>query len=214
LFSAGTFFATGSSVSKRQDDLDVMAELWTEQNAVATTNLVKAFEKLNPNISIKIGAHNRDELLQICCRLRQSSGTGPDLAVMWTGVYDLKYANDLVNLKGNVPAADLAKMEGLQWEAPNFNASKGAYVMAAGDPVLHRLLQQALFKKAGITSVPTDWSQLLADCKRSRRRASSHRLRQPVARRSSGKSSYPGYDMVLNRLATVAVDDGLRMPSP
>jgi len=32
------------------------------------------------------------------------SGNGPDLAVMWTGIYDLQYALP-ENLKGNVPAA-------------------------------------------------------------------------------------------------------------
>jgi len=32
------------------------------------------------------------------------SGNGPDLAVMWTGIYDLQYSSYLENLKGNVPA--------------------------------------------------------------------------------------------------------------
>jgi len=52
---------------------------------------------------------------------------------------------------------------------PNFDVSR-ALCHAAGDAVLHRVLQQGVVQEAGITTVPTDWTQLLADCKLLKRR--------------------------------------------
>jgi raffinose/stachyose/melibiose transport system substrate-binding protein len=113
---------------------------------------------------------------------------------MWTGIYDLQYSSYLENLKGNVPAADLSKMEGLQWEAPNFNVSKGAYVMPLETQFYIGFYNKALFKKAGITSVPTDWTQLLADCK-----ALKAKGIQPMVYGNGGQAIstefYPWYDM-------------------
>jgi len=63
-----------------------------------------------------------------------------------------------------VPAADLAKMEGLQWE-PRTSTYPRRLCHAAGDAVLHRVLQQGVVQEGGITTVPTDWTPLLADCK-------------------------------------------------
>ena len=161
---AGTFYAAGPASASSKTTLTLWQNYGTEQNAVATTNLVKAFEKLNPNISIKVVAQPGTSYFQLL-QSAAVSGNGPDLAVMWTGIYDLQYSNYLVNLKGNVPAADLAKMEGLQWEAPNFDASKGAYVMPLETQFYIGFYNKNLFAKAGIKTVPTDWTQLLADCK-------------------------------------------------
>jgi ABC-type glycerol-3-phosphate transport system substrate-binding protein len=161
---AGTFYAAGPASASSKTTLTLWQNYGTEQNAVATTNLVKAFEKLNPNISIKVVAQPGTSYFQLL-QSAAVSGNGPDLAVMWTGIYDLQYSSYLVNLKGNVPAADLAKMEGLQWEAPNFDASKGAYVMPLETQFYIGFYNKNLFAKAGIKTVPTDWTQLLADCK-------------------------------------------------
>jgi len=128
LVLAGTFYASGPASASAKTTLTLWQNYGTEQNAVATKNLIKAFEADNPSIKIVDVAQpgtNYFQLLQSAA----ISGNGPDLAVMWTGIYDLQYSSYLVNLKGNVPAADLNKMEGLQWEAPNFDTSLGAYVM-------------------------------------------------------------------------------------
>jgi len=190
---AGTFYAAAPASASAKTTLTLWQNYGTEQNAVATTNLVKAFEKLNPTISIKIVAQpgtNYFQLLQSAA----VSGNGPDLAVMWTGIYDLQYASYLVNLKGNVPAADLAKMEGMQWEAPNFDATKGAYVMPLETQFYIGFYNKSLFKKAKITSVPTDWAQLLADCKLLKAIGV-----QPIVYGNGGQAIstefYPWYDM-------------------
>ncbi len=175
----------------------VTLTLWqnygTEQNAVATKNLIAAFEKLNPNITINDVAQPGTNYFQL---LQSSaiSGNGPDLAVMWTGVYDLQYSSFLVNLKGNVPAADLARMEGLQWEAPNFNSSLGAYVMPLETQFYIGFYNKKLFKEAGIAKVPTDWSQLYADAKLLKAKGI-----QPMVYGNGGQAIstefYPWYDM-------------------
>ena len=193
LMLAGLVYAVGPAAASAKTTLTLWQNYGTEQNAVATTNLVKAFEKLNPNISIKVVAQpgtNYFQLLQSAA----ISGNGPDLAVMWTGIYDLQYSSYLVNLKGNVPAADLAKMEGLQWEAPNFNASLGAYVMPLETQFYIGFYNKKLFAQAGIKSVPTDWSQLIADSKLLKAKGI-----QPLVYGNGGQAIstefYPWYDM-------------------
>ncbi|MDE3082971.1 MAG: extracellular solute-binding protein [Acidobacteriota bacterium] len=160
---AGSFYAAVPASASAKVTLTLWQNYGTEQNAVATNNLVKAFEKANPNITIKVVAQpasNYFALLQAA----SISHNGPDLAVMWTGLYDLQYSSFLTNLKGNVPAADLAKIGGLQWESPNFNAANGPLVMPLETQFYIGFYNKALFKRAGITSVPTTWSQLSSAC--------------------------------------------------
>jgi ABC-type glycerol-3-phosphate transport system substrate-binding protein len=193
LAGTGTLYAAGSASASAKTTLTLWQNYGTEQNAVATTNLIKAFEKLNPNITIKDVAQPGTSYFQLL-QSAAISGNGPDLAVMWTGIYDLQYSSYLENLKGNVPAADLAKMEGMQWEAPNFTVSQGAYVMPLETQFYIGFYNKSLFKKAGITSVPTDWTQLLADCKKLKAMGV-----QPMVYGNGGQAIstefYPWYDM-------------------
>ena len=193
LVLAGTFFAIGPASASTKTTLTLWQNYGTEQNAVATTNLVNAFEKLNPNIAIKIVAQpGTSYFAQL--QAASISGNGPDLAVMWTGIYDLQYSSFLANLKGNIPPADLAKMEGMQWEAPNFDVSQGAYVMPLETQFYIGFYNKHLFQEAGITSVPTDWSQLLADCAKLKAKGI-----QPMVYGNGGQAIstefYPWYDM-------------------
>jgi raffinose/stachyose/melibiose transport system substrate-binding protein len=193
LMLAGTFYAAAPASASSKVTLTLWQNYGTEQNAVATTNLIKAFEKLHPNIVINDVAQPGTNYFQL---LQSSaiSGNGPDLAVMWTGIYDLQYSDLLVNLKGNVPAADLAKMEGLTWEAPNFNPNLGVYVMPLETQFYIGFYNKKLFKEAGITTVPTDWTQLFADCK-----ALKAKGIQPLVYGNGGQAIstefYPWYDM-------------------
>jgi ABC-type glycerol-3-phosphate transport system substrate-binding protein len=93
-----------------------------------------------------------------------------------------------------VPSSDLAKMEGLQWEAPDFNTSLGEYVMPLETQFYIGFYNKALFKQAGITSVPTDWTQLFADCKLLKAKGI-----EPLVYGNGGQAIstefYPWYDM-------------------
>jgi raffinose/stachyose/melibiose transport system substrate-binding protein len=193
LVLAGTFYASGPASASAKTTLTLWQNYGTEQNAVATKNLIAAFEKLNPNITIKDVAQPGTSYFTLL-QSAAISGNGPDLAVMWTGIYDLQYSSYLENLKGNVPAADLNKMEGLQWEAPNFNTSLGAYVMPLETQFYIGFYNKKLFAEAGIKSVPTDWTQLLADCK-----ALKAKGIQPMVYGNGGQAIstefYPWYDM-------------------
>jgi ABC-type glycerol-3-phosphate transport system substrate-binding protein len=191
LMVAGLFYAVTPASASSKVTLTLWQNYGTEQNAVATKNLIAAFEKLHPNITINDVAQPGTNYFQL---LQSSaiSGSGPDLAVMWTGVYDLQYSNLLENLKGHVPG--LSNMEGLSWEAPNFNASLGSYVMPLETQFYIGFYNKALFKKAGITSVPTDWTQLFADSK-----ALKAKGIQPLVYGNGGQAIstefYPWYDM-------------------
>jgi ABC-type glycerol-3-phosphate transport system substrate-binding protein len=191
LMVAGLFYAVTPASASSKVTLTLWQNYGTEQNAVATKNLIAAFEKLHPNITINDVAQPGTNYFQL---LQSSaiSGSGPDLAVMWTGVYDLQYSNLLENLKGHVPG--LANMEGLSWEAPNFNASLGSYVMPLETQFYIGFYNKSLFKKAGITSVPTDWTQLFADSKLLKAKGI-----QPLVYGNGGQAIstefYPWYDM-------------------
>jgi raffinose/stachyose/melibiose transport system substrate-binding protein len=160
--SMGVAFA---ATSARQGN--VTLTLWhnygTEANAVATTNLVKAFEQANPNITIKVvsqPAANYFALLQAA----SISRTGPDISVQWTGLYALKYEKFLLNLKPYFTAAEMAKINGIRYTAPNFNPANGFLVMPLENQFYMGFYNKALFAKAGVTSVPRTWTQLYAAC--------------------------------------------------
>ena len=157
----GAFAATSAKHST------VTLTLWhnygTEANAVATTNLVKAFEAQNPNIKINVvsqPAANYFALLQAA----SISRTGPDLSVQWTGLYALKYEKFLLNLKPYFTAAQMATINGIRYTAPNFNPANGFLVMPLENQFYMGFYNKALFKKAGVTSVPRTWTQLYAAC--------------------------------------------------
>jgi ABC-type glycerol-3-phosphate transport system substrate-binding protein len=193
LMVAGMLYAVTPASASSKITLNLEQNYGTEQNAVATKALIKAFEVLHPNITINDVAEPGTNYFQ---QLQSDaiSGNGPDLAVMWTGIYDLQYSSLLVNLKGNVPSSDLAKMEGLQWEAPDFNTSLGEYVMPLETQFYIGFYNKALFKQAGITSVPTDWTQLFADCKLLKAKGI-----EPLVYGNGGQAIstefYPWYDM-------------------
>ena len=163
--------SSSSSSSASPGTAKVTLTIWhnygTEQNATALQNLATAFEKLHPNVTIKIVSQPADNYFALL-QAAAISKTGPDLAVMWTGLFTLQYKSFLVNLQGKVPAADLARInpDALKWTSDGFNAANGPYVMPLETQFYIGFYNTAAFKKAGITSFPTDWSQLFAACQK------------------------------------------------
>ena len=84
--------------------------------------------------------------------------------MQWTGLYDLKYQNELLNLKPYFSSAQLAQINGAEWASANFDTSQGLLVMPLEDQFYMGFYNKALFKKAGITCVPRDWSELYNAC--------------------------------------------------
>ncbi len=160
---AATVLTATPSWGSSTTTLTIWENYGTEGNAVALKNLAKAFTAENPSIKINVvsqPASNYFSLLQAAA----ISKHGPDLAVMWTGLYALQYSSYLVNLKGNVPASDLAKMEGLNWMSPGLSGTSDPLVMPLETQFYIGFYNKSLFARAGITSVPTDWSQLFSAC--------------------------------------------------
>ncbi len=153
--------AGGSSDSK------VALTLWhnygTEQNAVATQNLVAAYEKLHSNVTVKIVSQPGDNYFSLL-QASAISKSGPDLAVMWTGLYAVKYKNLLTNLKGTLPTSALSAVDGTQWSSDNFNATNGPYVMPLDKQFYIGFYSKKAFAKAGVTAVPRTWDELAAAC--------------------------------------------------
>src|SRR5690348_7792019 len=119
---AGAGAASSAPRATKTTTLTLWHNYGTEGNAPATNALVAAFEKANPNIKIKVvsqPAANYFALLQSS----SISHSGPDLAVMWTGLWALKYQKSLVNLNAYFKPGELAKMNGIKWVAPNFDTS-------------------------------------------------------------------------------------------
>jgi ABC-type glycerol-3-phosphate transport system substrate-binding protein len=160
---AGTLLSAAPSWGSSTTTLTIWENYGTEQNATALKNLAAAFTKANPTIKINVvskPASNYFSLLQAAA----ISKSGPDLAVMWTGLYALQYSRYLVGLGGHVPAKDLAKMEGLSWMSPGLSGSTNPLVMPLETQFYIGFYNKSLFAKAGIASVPTNWSQLYSAC--------------------------------------------------
>ncbi|MGO9079369.1 MAG: ABC transporter substrate-binding protein [Streptosporangiaceae bacterium] len=175
--------------------LTIWENYGTEQNATALQNLAKAFEKLHRTIKVSIvsqDASNYFAQLQAAAVSR----SGPDLAVMWTGLFTLQYKDFLVNLKGKIPAADLARVDpnALKWTSDGFNPANGPYVIPLENQFYIGFYNKTAFKKAGVSSVPTDWSQLFAACKKLKSAGYTPMVYgnggQPL-----GAEFYPWYDM-------------------
>ena len=156
--------AAGSSGSGSSP---ITLTLWhnygTEQNAVATRKLTDAYHALHPNVTFKVVSQPGDNYFSLL-QASAVSKTGPDLAVMWTGLFTLKYKSFLVNLKDKIPAATLSRVQGLQWMSDGFDATKGPYVMPLETQFYIGFYSKKAFTKAGVTSVPTTWDELYAAC--------------------------------------------------
>jgi raffinose/stachyose/melibiose transport system substrate-binding protein len=160
--------ATGAALARpAAKHAGVTLTLWhnygTEGNAVATKSLVAAFEKANPGTTIKVVSQPADNYFPLL-QAASISRTGPDLAVMWTGLFDIKYQKFLLNLNKYFSASDIAKINGAKWMAPDFNTSKGLLVMPLETQFYIGFYNKALFAKAGLSGPPTNWNELYADC--------------------------------------------------
>jgi ABC-type glycerol-3-phosphate transport system substrate-binding protein len=199
----------GGGPSSGPVTLTIWHNYGTEQNATALQNMAKAFHKLHPNITVDVvsqPATNYFAQLQAAA----ISKTGPDLAVMWTGLFTLQYKDFLLNLKGKVPAADLARVDpnALKWTSDGFNAANGPYVIPLENQFYIGFYNKADFQRAGVTSVPTDWSQLFAACTKLRA-AGFTPITYGNGGQPLGAEFYPWYDMSYMMIGNYSVSQWL-----
>jgi raffinose/stachyose/melibiose transport system substrate-binding protein len=114
--------------------------------------------------------------------------------VQWTGLFDTKYENQLLNLKSYFTAAELQKINGAKWASSNFNPAQGLLVMPLENQFYIGFYNRALFQKAGITSVPTNWSELYAACSKLKAKGITP-IVYGADPQAIGPNPYPYYDL-------------------
>jgi ABC-type glycerol-3-phosphate transport system substrate-binding protein len=186
---------TSSNSASGPVTLTVWENYGTEQNATALKNMAAAFHKLHPNITVNVVSQPADNYFALL-QAAAVSKTGPDLAVMWTGLFTLQYKDFLTNLQGKVPAAALARIDpdALKWTSNDFNPSNGPYVIPLENQFYIGFYNKADFAKAGVTSVPTDWNQLFAACQKLKA-AGYMPMTYGNGGQPLGAEFYPWYDM-------------------
>lgn len=130
---------------------------------VATQHLVAAFEKQHSNIKINVVPQPGSNFYALL-KAASISHTGPDLAVLWSGVFVTQYQNLFLNIGPSLTAAQKSTVRGRNYLAPHFRAANGQYSVPLDFDSYVGFYNKALFKKAGITAVPTNWSELHAAC--------------------------------------------------
>ena len=113
---------------------------------------------------------------------------------MWTGLFTLQYKDFLTNLQGQGPgvgAGARSTPTRCKWTSNNFNAANGPYVIPLENQFYIGFYNKADFAKAGVTSVPTDWSSCTRRA-RSSRPPGTPRWSTATAASRWGPSSTPG----------------------
>ena len=203
----------GSSSASGPVTLTIWENYGTEQNATALKNLAAAFHKQHPNVTVNVVSQPADNYFALL-QAAAVSKTGPDLAVMWTGLFTLQYKDFLTNLQGKVPASALARIDpdALKWTSNDFNASNGPYVIPLENQFYIGFYNKADFAKAGVTSVPTDWNQLFAACQKLKAHGylpmTYGNGGQPL-----GAEFYPWYDMSYMMIGSYPVSEWQKLYS-
>ena len=204
----GSSGSSGSGGGGGGSGAPVTLTLWhnygTEQNAVATQNLVKAYEAAHPNVTIKVVSQPADNYFALL-KAAAVSRTGPDIAVQWTGLFTLQDTSYLTPLKGLVPASALSKMKGLSWMSPGLNDPSNPYVMPLEDQFYIGFYNKAAFKKAGVATVPQTWDELNAACTKLKA-AGYTPLVYGNGGQALGTEFYPWYDASYLMIGQLSVD--------
>jgi ABC-type glycerol-3-phosphate transport system substrate-binding protein len=189
--AGAAFAATGAKQG------GVTLTLWhnygTGGNAVATNNLVAAFEKQNPSITIKVVSQPGGNYFQLL-QAAWIAHTAPDLSVEWTGLFDVKYEKQLLNLKQYFTPAELSKVNGAKWSSTNFDPAQGLLVMPLENQFYMGFYNKSLFRKAGVAKVPTNWTELYAACAKLKKIGVAP-IVYGADPQAIGPSPYPFYDL-------------------
>jgi raffinose/stachyose/melibiose transport system substrate-binding protein len=204
---------TSSSSASGPVTLTVWENYGTEQNATALKNMAAAFHKLHPNVTVNVVSQPADNYFALL-QAAAVSKTGPDLAVMWTGLFTLQYKDFLTNLQGKVPASALARIDpdALKWTSNDFNPANGPYVIPLENQFYIGFYNKAAFTKAGVSAVPTDWNQLFAACKKLKA-AGYLPMTYGNGGQPLGAEFYPWYDMSYMMIGTYPVSEWQKLYS-
>ena len=115
--------------------------------------------------------------------------------MQWTGLFDTKYENQLLNLKQYFTPAELSKVNGVKWSCVELQSLAGSARDAAREPVLHGLLQQGALQEGGRHERPDrTGSQLFAACTKLKA-AGITPIVYGADPQAIGPNPYPFYDL-------------------
>lgn len=145
----------------------VTLKLWQEfgsgsNETIAMNKVIHAFEKVHPNIKVQQvpqPVNNYFSLLQAA----SISRTGPDIAVVWTGAFLDRSLPYIQNITKAMAHSDISSLQGVQWVSKNSNVKDGIYAVPYNFQYYVGYYNKALFRRAGISSVPRTWAQLYQD---------------------------------------------------
>lgn len=141
----------------------VTLTLWhnygTEANADVTNALVKAYTTANPNVTINVVSQPADNYFALL-KAAAIAQSGPDLITMWTGLFALQNQSYLEPLDQYIPADTLKSFNGLDWCSKGLQASQGAICVPLDLQFYNGFYNKDLFAAAGVTELPTNWSEL------------------------------------------------------
>lgn len=127
---------------------------------------VKNFEAAHPGVTIQtVVKPSANYFATLHAAL--ISGKAPDIVSLYAGSYLSTiepYLQDLNSAGQTIPSATLAKVPDEAVWTKSGALGSGTYAIPESEQFYNGYYNKALFKKAGITSLPQTWSQLYAAC--------------------------------------------------
>ena len=163
VIGAATLCGLGAVDRAAAGDITIWHNYGTEVNATALGNVVDAFSKAHPDIKVNLVSQPADNYFALLTAA-SIAHKAPDIAVMWTGLFAIKYAHLFADLRPLLPKEPLAEMKGLEWASEDFDPHKMLYVLPLEDQFYIGFYNKALLKKAGLDSPPRDWAELADAC--------------------------------------------------
>jgi raffinose/stachyose/melibiose transport system substrate-binding protein len=132
-------------------------------NRPAWQQVIADYKKANPNVTINASYAPVDDL-QTSLRAQLGGGNAPDMFVVWPGNGSAMAVQQLA------PTGVLADISDQSWiksvppgVKPLLGYKGKTYIWSPGVTPIGVIYNKTVFKQAGITSPPANWSEFLAD---------------------------------------------------
>ncbi len=164
--TGGSSSATGSSAASG-GTTNLVMWWWGDQEAAGLKGYldqsVALYEKAHPEIQISTVLQSTDNLVPAFTAAAQAK-KGPDIQYFWGGIYSMEpYWSG-----STTPIQDLVGPEEVKHYINSSEDTFDGKVVTAGwyiQPSFPLLVRKDVLAQAGISSAPTTWNDLIADCK-------------------------------------------------